>query len=149
VAGKATACFVAVIGVIGVMVALGIGLGMRPVSPALLVLAAVCVATCFVGIMVLMSVVGKTEEAVSGAAWGANMLMAMFGGGMIPLLFMPPFMRTLSNLSPVKWSVLALEGAIWRGLTLGEMLLPCGVLIAVGLVCLTVGTMMLARVTAN
>jgi ABC-2 type transport system permease protein len=149
VAGKATACFVAVIGVIGVMVALGIGLGMRPVSPALLVLAAVCIAACFVGIMMLMSVVGKTEEAVSGAAWGANVLMAMFGGGMIPLLFMPPFMRTLSNLSPVKWSVLALEGAIWRGFTFGEMLLPCGVLIAVGVVCLTIGTMMLARVTAN
>ena len=144
-AGKATACFLAVIGVIGVMVALGMWLGMRPRSPALLVLAAVCIAFCFVGIMMLMSVIGKTEEAVSGGAWAANMLMAMFGGGMMPLLFMPGFMKTLSNFSPVKWSILALEGAIWRGFTLSEMLLPCGMLLATGAVCFALGARMLAR----
>jgi ABC-2 type transport system permease protein len=148
VAGKATACFLAVIAVITVMVALGVWLGMRPVSYALLMLAAVCIAFCFVGIMMLMSTIGKTEEAVSGAAWGANMLMAMFGGGMIPLLFMPGFMRTLSNASPVKWSVLAMEGAIWRGFTLSEMLLPCGILLAVGAVCLSIGTTVLSRATS-
>jgi ABC-2 type transport system permease protein len=147
VAGKATACFVAVIGVIAVMAALGVWLGMRPVSYALLALAAVCIAFCFVGIMMLMSTIGKTEEAVSGAAWGANMLMAMFGGGMIPLLFMPQFMQTLSNLSPVKWSVLAMEGAIWRGFSLSEMLLPCGILVVVGAVCLAIGTATLSRAT--
>ena len=142
--GKATACLLAVMGVIIMMVVLGIFLGMRPRSPVLLAGASVCVAFCFVGIMTLMSVVGKTEEAVSGAAWGANMIMAMFGGGMIPLAFMPRFMATLSQASPVKWSVLALEGAIWRGFTPIEMLLPCGVLIAVGGVCLTIGSIRLA-----
>jgi len=148
VAGKATACFVAVLGVIGVMVALGAGLGMRPRSPGLLLLASVCIAFCFVGIMMLMSVIGKSEEAVSGAAWGANMFMAMFGGGMVPLLFLPGFMRALSNFSPVKWSILALEGSIWRGFTLGEMLLPCAVLVVVGAVCLTIGTVVLSRATS-
>jgi hypothetical protein len=44
-------------------------------------------------------------------------LMAMFGGGMIRLLFVPGFMRTLSHFSPVKWSMLDLEGAIWGLLT--------------------------------
>ena len=96
----------------------------------------------------LMSVIGKTEESVSGAAWGANMLMAMFGGGMIPLLFMPGFMRTLSNFSPVKWSILALEGSIWRGFTPSEMLLPCGVLVAVGAICLSIGTTILSRASS-
>jgi ABC-2 type transport system permease protein len=76
------------------------------------------------------------------------MLMAMFGGAMIPLLFMPSFMRVASNLSPVKWSILALEGAIWRGFTLSEMLLPCAVLIAIGAVCMAIGTRMLSRATA-
>jgi len=145
VAGKATACFISVMAVIGIMTALGMWLGMRPRSPALLLLAAVSVATCFVGIMMLMSTIGKSEEAVSGAAWGANMLMAMFGGGMIPLLFMPGFMRTLSNASPVKWSILALEGAIWRGFTLPEMLMPCGILFAVGAICFAIGSLLLSR----
>ncbi len=147
VAGKALACFIAVIGVIVLMTAWGMWLGMRPRSPALVALAAVSIAVCFVGIMVAMSVIGKSEEAVSGAAWCANMLMAMFGGGMIPLIFMPAFMRTLSNASPVKWSILSLEGAIWRDFSLTEMLMPCGLLVAIGVVFFTIGSVVLSRAT--
>ncbi|MGD9634556.1 MAG: ABC transporter permease [Pirellulales bacterium] len=146
-AGKATACYLAVISLIAIMALLGIMLGMQPESPGLLALAAACVAFSFVGIMMLMSVIGRTEEAVSGAAWGANMLMAMFGGGMIPLVFMPRFMQTLSNFSPAKWSILALEGAIWRGFALSEMVLPCAILLAVGAVCLAAGGFVLSRRT--
>jgi ABC-2 type transport system permease protein len=145
--GKATACFLAVIGVIVMMVALGAILGMRPRSPLMLAGASVCIAFGFVGIMTLMSVVGKTEEAVSGAAWGANMVMAMFGGAMIPLAFMPRFMAALGQASPVKWSILALEGAIWRGFTPSEMLLPCVILVSVGVVCLAIGSIRLAAST--
>jgi ABC-2 type transport system permease protein len=144
-AGKATACFLAVLGVILVMTVLGVCLGMRPRSPALLMLASIAVAFCFVGIMMLMSVIGKTEESVSGAAWGANMFMAMFGGAMIPLVFMPKFMTAISHFSPVKWSILSLEGAIWRGFSLDEMLLPCGALVLTGAVCLAIGTVVLSR----
>ena len=56
-------------------------------------------------------------------------------------------MTTLSQASPVKWSILALEGAIWRNYSPIEMLLPCGVLIAVGIVCLAVGSIRLAAST--
>ena len=143
--GKGLACFIAVMLVIAIMVALGMWLGMRPRSMGLLALAAACVAAAFVGVTVLMSVIGRTEEAVGGAAWGLNSLMAMFGGGMIPLAFMPPFMATLSTASPVKWSVLALEGAIWRGFTLSEMVLPCAVLLGVGAGCLALGSIRLSR----
>ncbi len=145
--GKALACFSAVLGVIVIMVALGACLGMRPGSPGLLAVASLCVAFCFVGIMILMSVSGRSEEAVSGAAWGANMLMAMFGGGMIPLVFMPEFMATLSQFSPVKWSILSLEGAIWRGFSPTEMLLPCGILLLTGGACLILGAVRLSRMT--
>jgi linearmycin/streptolysin S transport system permease protein len=148
VAGKALACYLTVIGVIAVMIVLGTWLGLRPRSPMLLAIAAVCIAFCFVGIMILMSTIGKSEEAVSGGAWAANMFMAMFGGGMMPLLFLPGFMKTLSNFSPVKWSILALEGSIWRGFTLADMLLPCAILLATGAICLALGSRMLAR-TSN
>jgi ABC-2 type transport system permease protein len=63
----------------------------------------------------------------------------------VPLLFLPSFMKVLSHFSPVKWSILALEGSIWRGFTLSEMLLPCGVLIAIGLACLAIGAFTLSR----
>jgi ABC-2 type transport system permease protein len=143
--GKALACFISVLLVIAMMTALGAWLGMRPRSPMLLAIASVCVAVAFVGISILMSVIGRTEEAVGGAAWGLNSVMAMFGGGMIPLAFMPAFMRPLSQASPVKWSILSLEGAIWRGFTLAEMLVPCGVLLAIGAAALALGAMRLSR----
>ena len=146
-AGKATACFLTVVTVILALTLLGVWLGMRPQNLPMLAVAAVCVAFCFVGIMMLMSVVGKSEEAVAGASWMANMFMAMFGGGMVPLAFMPSFMKTLSDFSPAKWSVLALEGAIWRGFSWAEMLAPCGILLGVGSIALAIGTLTLSRAT--
>ena len=48
-------------------------------------------------------------------------------------------MQTLGNISPMKWTLLAYEGAIWRGFTLNEMLLPCAVLVAIGVLAFTLG----------
>jgi ABC-2 type transport system permease protein len=45
----------------------------------------------------------------------------------------------------VKWSVLALEGAIWRGFSFGEILPSLLVLVGVGAVCFAVGTLVLQR----
>ena len=57
--GKALACFFSVMLVISFMVGLGLLLGMRPGSYPMLALAALCVASCFVGIMMVMSNLGK------------------------------------------------------------------------------------------
>jgi ABC-2 type transport system permease protein len=58
----------------------------------------------------------------------------MIGGGSIPLFFMPPWMRTVSSVSPFKWATEALDLAIWRARSPEEMLLPCGVLVGVGVI---------------
>ena len=146
-AGKAIACFVTVLFVILAMVLLGYLLGMRPGSPFLLALAAFSIACSFVGIMLAMSVTGRTAESVNGAAWGSGVLMAMFGGGMVPLVFMPEFMQVLSLFSPVRWAVEALEGAIWRDYSVVEMLRPCGVLMGIGSIGFVVGMLVLKRRT--
>lgn len=144
-AGKALACFMTVIMVIVAMTILGVLLGMQPKNYPMLVVAALCVSFCFVGIMMVLSVLGKTEQSVSGAGWAMNMVMAMLGGCMIPVMFMPDFIQKISVISPIKWGILALEGAIWREFSITEMLLPCGILIAVGTLGLVVGTMILSR----
>lgn len=148
-AGKGVGCFIAVICVITMMMVVGTVLGMRPRSWPLLGLVTVCTAYCFVGIMMLLSLMGKTEQAAGGAAWGACTFMAMFGGGMIPVAFMPGFMATMSNYDPVKWAVVGVEGAVWRGFTLTEMLLPCGILIGFGTVSLGLGAWLIGRRTAS
>ena len=77
------------------------------------------------------------------------MPFALFGGAMLPLSMMPGWMQTASHLSPIKWSVLALEGAIWRGFALTEMLLPCAVLVLTGAVTFGAGVHLLSRVESS
>ena len=45
----------------------------------------------------------------------------------VPLFAMPSWMAQAGNVSPVKWAVIALEGAVWRGFSLAEMALPLGI----------------------
>ncbi len=145
VAGKALACFVSVVAVITMMLVLGMALGMRPRRPLLLIPAMLATAFCFTGIMACIATIGKSEESVSGAAWGANIVMAMFGGGMIPLAFLPSWMQGIGYVDPVRWAILILEGAIWREFTWGEAAVPLAVLSSVGVVALALGGTILRR----
>lgn len=140
-AGKAVACFASIAIVQAALFLVGrIAFKVRPASVGLLVLACLSVSIAFVGIMMLVSGLGKTEQAAAGAGWAVMLPMSLLGGGMVPLFVMPAWMMTASQISPIKWALLALEGAIWRGFTLHEMALPCGILITLGIVCFLVGT---------
>ena len=77
------------------------------------------------------------------------MLMAMVGGAMVPLEVMPDWLQTLSHLSPVKWGILLLEGAIWRDYTVHELLLPAAALLGIGALCFAGGVSVLARKTTR
>lgn len=136
--GKAAACFVtaflAQAALIAIMTARG-----APQSWPLLLVAMTSAALGFVGLMVLLSVISPTEGGGGGLSRAALLLLAMFGGGSIPLAFMPGWMQTASSASPFKWAVLAIEGAVWRGYSPAEMLLPCGVLLGMGAICAALG----------
>ncbi len=144
-AGKALACFLSVCLVVVFMVIFGLLLGMRPVSYPKLLAAAVSIGFCYVGVMMVLSQIGDTEQAVGSTGWAFNMIMAMLGGGMVPAMFLPGFLQTLGVISPVKWSIQAIEGAVWRGFTWYEMSLSLAILLGVGAVGITVGVMMLKR----
>jgi ABC-2 type transport system permease protein len=111
----------------------------RPDSYSLLLLAFVSATLAFVGIMMFISVLGKTENSAGGVGWALLLVMAMIGGGMVPLIMLPSWMKTVSHISFVKWAVLAMEGAVWRSFSLKEMLLPCGILIGIGIVAFGAG----------
>jgi ABC-2 type transport system permease protein len=139
-AGKAVACFISTTGIaVGLYVFAYLVFHVRPGSFALLAMAVVSSSVAFVGIMMLLSVIGRTEQAAGGIGWAVLIVMSMLGGGMIPLFAMPSWMHRISHISPVKWSILAMEGAVWRGFSFGEMLEPCGILIVIGVVCFLIG----------
>jgi ABC-2 type transport system permease protein len=92
-----------------------------------------------------MLVLGWSEAAVGGISWAVLVVMAMFGGGMIPLAAMDGVLAQLSHISIFRWTILALEGAVWRDYTLMEMLTPCGILLAIGVGGFVVGSVVYSR----
>ena len=139
-AGKALACFATTTTVSTVLVLLGVvAFGVRPTSVPILALAIVCSSIGFVGLMMLLAVIGKTETSAAGMGWAVFLVMALFGGGMLPLFVMPSWMGIVSNASPVKWAVLALEGGLWRNFSFADVLPACGILLAIGATGFAVG----------
>ncbi|NOT35604.1 MAG: ABC transporter permease, partial [Candidatus Eisenbacteria bacterium] len=138
--GKALGCFLTILMLASVVLLVGrLGFGVRPASFPLLVASLLSISFAFVGVMMAISTLGKTQAAVSGLGWAILMMMNMTGGGMVPLAFMPAWMQSAGSVSPVKWAILSLEGSMWRGFSAEQMLLPCGILLAVGAVGLTIG----------
>jgi ABC-2 type transport system permease protein len=144
--GKALACYLTILIVETMLVAIGtLFLGLQIASPVLFAVAALVAPLAFVGIMMLISALLRTEQAGGGVGWAIMMPLAMIGGTMIPLIAMPPWLLTLSNVSPMKWAILSYEGAIWRGFSFGDLLLPLGILVTVGLITFAIGSRILGR----
>jgi ABC-type Na+ efflux pump permease subunit len=139
-AGKALSCFVSILFVEVMLLAVAMGFGVRPTSYAMLALAGLSAAICFVGFMMLVASLGKTEQTASGAAWAMLMPLSMIGGAMVPTFVMPAWIQSISFISPIRWTMLAIEGGVWRQFTLAEMATPCAILIGVGLACFALGT---------
>lgn len=131
--GSGLATFAASVSVMLMLLLVGhFAFGVRLQNVAGLALALPAIGLCFVGLTMLLSVLGNTESSVGGAAWATLLLMSMVGGGMVPQIFMPGWMDAAGNASPVKWAIRALEGGIWRDFTVVEMAWPCAVLLAMG-----------------
>ncbi len=131
-AGKGLACALAMLLALNLLALVGyVAFGVRP-DWLLLELAFVAGVFCFTAMMMLFAMLARSVRAASGIAWAALMPMAMLGGAMIPLFAMPAWLQAASSASPVKWLLLAIEGAVWRGFTFVEMLPALGVLVGVG-----------------
>jgi ABC-2 type transport system permease protein len=145
-AGKGMACFMTCILITCILFIGAKTIFKMPIGNLFLfILAALCTLLCFVGLMMFICTLGRTEQSVGGAGWAIIMIMAMIGGGMVPLAFMPSWLRPFSHFSPVKWSIFALEGAIWRKFSLMEMIYPCFVLLLIGIISFILGVVMLRR----
>ena len=145
-AGKGLACFMTCVLIACVQyIGAKVFFKMPIESMSLFILAYLCTILCFVGMMMLISTLGRTEQSAGGAGWAIIMIMSMLGGGMMPLYFMPSWLQSISNISPVKWGIFALEGAIWRKFTLIEIATPCLILLSIGLVSFLLGVYILRK----
>ncbi len=144
-AGKGLAAFVAALAAVSIVLLLGILVfRVRVADPLLLAAAIVSAAFCFTGVMMVIASLGRTPASVSGAGWAVMMILSMTGGGMIPLIAMPAWMQNVSNFSLVKYAILSVEGAVWRGFGWAEMLPVLAVPLAAGAVGIAIGTRVLS-----
>ncbi|MBX3381363.1 MAG: ABC transporter permease [Phycisphaeraceae bacterium] len=146
VGGKALAGFISCMLVQWVLIGLFAAVfNVKLTNPPMLLIATLASAFAFVGVMMFLSVIGRSGEGSAGFGRSVILVMAMIGGGTIPIFFMPKFMQTVSSASPFKWAVLAIEGALWRGFTPAEMMYPLLVLCGIGVVGFVLGVMMFRR----
>ena len=144
--GKGLACFITCAFIMCVLFAGAKTIFKMPVNNlSLFIPAALCTILCFVGLMMFICTIGRTEQSAGGAGWAILMIMAMVGGGMVPLAFMPSWLRSFSHISPVRWGIYALEGAIWRNFSFSEMIIPCLVLLVIGFIFFLLGVFILTR----
>ena len=144
--GKALACFLTCMATEWLLVFFGVAFFHVAVSSWLAMAVVIAVtAFGFSGLMMLLAAGFRTEGGTQGAGRAVLLVLAMVGGGTVPLVFMPPFLRAASNVSPFKWAVMAAEGATWRNWGPDEMWMPLAVLAAIGAIGLTAGTALVRR----
>ena len=148
--GKGLGCFLASLAVIVLLTLFSrIILGVTVSEPLRFGVVTIAVSFAFSGLMMLLAGLCQTEGAAQGAGRAVVLILAMIGGGTIPLFFMPKFMATVSSISPFSWAIFAVEGALWRGFSWGELLAPIGVLVGCGVVGFAVGAMSFNRASAR
>ncbi len=144
--GKALGCFVACLATEWLLILFGVAFfGVRVSSWPLLALASAATAFGFCGVMMMLAGGFRTQGGAQGAGRAVLLVLTMVGGGTVPLVFMPPFLRVASNASPFKWAVLAAEGCTWRAWGIEELWLPVAALFAMGAVGLALGAAMVRR----
>lgn len=139
-------CVVTIIISVAVIMLVGVlGFGVTLSDPGLLLLALICCGFCFAGLLLAIGSMGRDPDSVTGFAWGLMVIFALLGGGMIPQFLMPDWLKLIGGISPGKWAVLSIEGAIWRDFTLLEAARPLAVLLLVGALGMAIGVHRLRR----
>ena len=134
--GKAMACLAAALVMQVMLVALAWGaFGVRPVDPIALSVALVATSVAFTGIAMLIAALFRSDDAAQGAGRALVLVMAIIGGGSIPLVFMPDMLRRFSGVSPFRWAVAAIEAPLWRGTPWADQWPALLILLAIGAGC--------------
>jgi ABC-2 type transport system permease protein len=151
--GKALACFVAcllvqvlLLGAVMVASMIAEGGKFRVTNWPMLALAACASALCLTALMMALGTLVRSEAGGAGMGRAVLLVLAIVGGGTVPVFMMPLWMQRASAVSPFHWSVLAIDGAVWRGFALADFVLPLGVLLALSALGAVVGSLLMQRV---
>lgn len=94
-----------------------------------LVLVTLAASAASTGLGLLVAALGKTPEQIGGLSSLLVVTLAALGGVMVPTFIMPPFMQTLSKLSPHAWALAGYQDVIVRGLGVNAVIPEVGALL--------------------
>lgn len=150
-AGKALACFCMALLMQAMLMVLAVtAFGVRPVQPALLLPAMAAIAVAFTMVAMAVASLFQSLGGSEGAGRSVILILALLGGGSVPLAFMPPALASVSAVSPFRWAIAALEGPLWRGGSMQSQLTAIGAVLVVAVVAAAIawGALSLRRQSA-
>ncbi|MFD0571411.1 ABC transporter permease [Kitasatospora gansuensis] len=109
----------------------GMDLGVHPLALLPITLA---LAACAVSLGLLLASIARSEAQVTGIGTAVVLVLAALGGCMVPGVFMPDFMRTVSEFVPQGIALNAYQDILVRGGSLDAALPGAGILLAVAVV---------------
>ena len=143
--GKALGCVVSSLVMQALLLTLAWSVfGVRPLDPWTLLLAMSIVSIVFTALAMMIAALFESSGAAEGAGRALVIVLAIVGGGSIPLVFMPPLLRTISVASPFRWAISAIEGPLWRGGSIAEQFAAMGSIAIVGVVCASIAIVAVA-----
>jgi len=86
------------------------------------------------GFGLLIASLGKTPEGTRPIAILATLVLVMLGGSWMPVFLFPQWLQTATLIMPTRWAVDGLDAMTWRGLGVGDALIPFAVLTGYALV---------------
>jgi ABC-2 type transport system permease protein len=105
-------------------------------SAAGLVMVAVAFCLLNAGFGLMLATLGGSPAATRGIATMVMLLMVMLGGAWVPSFVFPQWLQSASLYTPTRWAVDGLDAMTWRGLPLGDAVMPAAVLCVCAIVCI-------------
>lgn len=90
------------------------------------------------GFGLMLATLGRSAPATRGIATLVMLLLVMLGGAWVPSFIFPQWLQGAARLTPTYWAVNGLDATTWRGLPLGDALLPAAVLLGSAMLFLAV-----------
>lgn len=111
--------------------AFGMSLGDHPLA---LIPVTLALALCACALGVLLAAWARTDSQVSGMGTIAVLVLAALGGCMVPLVFMPDFMKSIAQFTPQGQALTAYQDVLVRGADVTDVLPATGILCALAAV---------------
>jgi ABC-2 type transport system permease protein len=99
-----------------------------------LVLVSLALTFCLVSVGVLMAALLRTQQQLNAISNLGAMVLAGISGALVPLSVLPGWARTVAPIAPQYWAMRGFRSTILDGGGLSSVLLPVGVLVAIGLI---------------